>query len=179
VGISPLPKISAPAVWTLDREELNHVLKPTPLLFGAITSFLYAGAEIGIGSFLINSIALPDVGAMTPHSAALFVAFCWGGAMLGRFVGWPILQRYRVERVLAVCGGSARALLSISALSRGYVAVVAVLLVGLCNAMVVPVVVMLSITGLGPGTASASSVMVASNIGGGLVPLAMGARLVF
>jgi MFS transporter, FHS family, L-fucose permease len=174
VGLSPLPQMKPSSLRTGGGEEPGHILRHGPLFFGAITSFLYAGAEIGIGSFLISYLTLPAVGDMTAHSAALLVSLYWGGATLGRLVGWKILQRYRVEAVLALCGVSAATLLSVSALSQGYVAIISVLLIGLCNAMIVPIVVMLSISGLGEDTAKASSVMVASNIGGGLVPLAMG-----
>jgi FHS family L-fucose permease-like MFS transporter len=86
-----------------------------------------------------------------------------------------MLRKYRVETVLALCGVSATALLTVSVLSSGYIAIVSVLAIGLCNAMIVPVVVMLSISGLGEKAAKASSVMTAANIGGGLMPLAMGA----
>lgn len=174
VGLSRLPRMKGSARPPLEHRESIRILNHKPLLFGAITSFLYCGAEISIGSFLINYLALPDVGARTPHSAAMLVSFYWGGATLGRFLGWWVLRRRRVETMLTWYGASAGVLLTVSALSTGYVAVVSVLLIGLCNAMIVPVVVMLSISGLGAASAKASSVMTASNIGGGLVPLAMG-----
>lgn len=175
VGLSRLPRMKLAARPTSDGGGLKRVLKHRPLAYGAIASFLYCGAEIGIGSLLINYLGLRDVGAMTPRSAAILVSFYWGGATLGRFLGWRILRRYRVETVLALCGAGGATLVAVSALSTGHIAVVTILLVGLCNAMIVPIVVMLSISGFGPDTANAASVMTASNIGGGIVPLAMGA----
>ena len=175
VSLSHLPRMTVTARLANTIKGMGMVLRHKPLIFGAITGFLYCGAEIGIGSLLINYLGLPDVGALAPHSAALLVSFYWGSATLGRFVGWRMLRKYRVETVLALCGVSATALLTVSVLSSGYIAIVSVLAIGLCNAMIVPVVVMLSISGLGEKAAKASSVMTAANIGGGLMPLAMGA----
>jgi FHS family L-fucose permease-like MFS transporter len=155
--------------------QIRSVLQYRPLRFGAMANFLYAGAEVGIGSLLINYLALPDTGSLSHHSAALLVSFYWGGAMLGRFLGWHVLQRLRPETALILCGGTATCLVLLSALGHGTVAVVAILAVGLCNAMIVPVITMLAIGGLGERTSDASSVMVASGIGAALMPLAIGA----
>ncbi|MGA7925225.1 MAG: hypothetical protein WCA20_04450, partial [Candidatus Sulfotelmatobacter sp.] len=57
------------------------------LIFGAISIFVYVGAEVSIGSFLVNYFSQPDIGGLTEKVAASFVAFYWGGAMLGRFIG--------------------------------------------------------------------------------------------
>jgi FHS family L-fucose permease-like MFS transporter len=172
LAVSRLPLLAVPSVQ--QPEEGEHVLRHRPLRFGAITIFLYAGAEIGIGSFLINYLCLPNIGGMQPRTAALFVSLYWGGATLGRFLGWRVLRHYRVETVLTLCGAGGASLLLVSVLTHGIVAVVAVLAIGLCNAMIVPVVVMIAIAGLGARTARASSVIVAANIGAAVVPLAIG-----
>ncbi|HEY0309120.1 MAG TPA: glucose/galactose MFS transporter [Acidobacteriaceae bacterium] len=153
---------------------LKSVFRHKPLIFGAVTIFLYAGAEVGIGSFLVNYLSLPAILGVSRHNAALLAAFYWGGAVAGRFFGWYLLQRLRGETVLATIAATAGVLVTISVVSHGILAAAALLAVGLCNAMIVPIVVMLGISGLGPLTARASSVMVAANIGAGLGPLALG-----
>ena len=50
----------------------------------AIAIFVYVGAEVSIGSFLVNYFGQPEIGGLTEKVAASFVAFYWGGAMVGR-----------------------------------------------------------------------------------------------
>lgn len=153
---------------------VTSVFRHAPLMYGAMTAFLYAGAEVGIGSFLVSYLSSPEILAVTRHTAALLVAFYWGGAVTGRFFGPILLRRWRPETVLAVVASGATALVATSVTSHGLLAAAALLAVGLCNALIVPIVVMLAISGLGPLTARASSVMVSANIGAGLLPLAIG-----
>ena len=63
------------------------------LLFGAIGIFFYVGAEVAIGSFLINYFQLPTIGNLTAKEASLYVSLYWGGAMAGRFIGSAVLRR--------------------------------------------------------------------------------------
>ncbi|HYL87084.1 MAG TPA: sugar MFS transporter [Candidatus Angelobacter sp.] len=69
-------------------EKINDSIWKHPnLVYGAIAIFVYVGAEVSIGSFLVNYFSQPDIGGLTEKVAASFVAFYWGGAMLGRFIG--------------------------------------------------------------------------------------------
>jgi MFS transporter, FHS family, L-fucose permease len=69
-------------------EKVNDSIWNHPnLVFGAIAIFVYVGAEVSIGSFLVNYFSQPEIGGLTEKVAASFVAFYWGGAMLGRFIG--------------------------------------------------------------------------------------------
>jgi len=49
--------------------------------------FAYVGAEVSIGSFLVNFFGLPEVAGLSAKTAAGFVSFYWAGAMIGRFSG--------------------------------------------------------------------------------------------
>jgi len=174
VAFSGLPPMRTAPASAEVGSQIKNVLRHRPLIFGAMTAFLYAGAEVGIGSFLVNYLSLPEILGVTRHTAALLVTIYWGGAVAGRFFGWHLLQRWRVETVLASVATAAGVLVTISVLSHGILAAAALLAVGLCNALIVPIVVMVAIAGLGPLTARASSVMVSANIGAGLVPLMLG-----
>jgi len=72
------------------------------VLFGVIGIFAYVGAEVSIGSFMINYISLPDIGNMSESSAANYVAYYWGGAMIGRFIGSALMQKIRPSLMLGV-----------------------------------------------------------------------------
>ncbi len=57
------------------------------LYLGAIAIFCYVGAEITIGSFLVEYFkADPSIG-LENKTAGAYVSFYWGGAMVGRFLG--------------------------------------------------------------------------------------------
>jgi FHS family L-fucose permease-like MFS transporter len=174
VVLSGLPEMRNTPSASSARAPIKSVFQHAPLLLGAVTAFLYAGAEVGIGSFLVNYLSLPAVLGVTRHEAALLVPIYWGGAVAGRFFGWHLLQRKRPETVLVSIASAACVLVVIAVLTHGLLAATAILSVGFCNALVVPIVVMLAISGLGPLTARASSVMTAANIGAGIVPFTIG-----
>ncbi len=81
-----LPKIPH-AQHQLGEKVNDSIWKHPNLIFGAIAIFVYVGAEVSIGSFLVNYFSQPEIGGLTEKLAASFVAFYWGGAMLGRFIG--------------------------------------------------------------------------------------------
>ncbi|MGB7600005.1 MAG: sugar MFS transporter [Candidatus Sulfotelmatobacter sp.] len=86
IGSFKLPKI--PQAQHKVGEKVNDSIWRHPnLIFGAIGIFVYVGAEVAIGSFLVNYFSQPEIGGLTEKVAASFVAFYWGGAMLGRFIG--------------------------------------------------------------------------------------------
>ena len=57
------------------------------LYLGAIAIFCYVGAEIAIGSFLVEYFRSEPTIALDNKTAGSHVAFYWGGAMVGRFLG--------------------------------------------------------------------------------------------
>src|SRR6266849_103585 len=90
IGSFKLPKI--PHAQHQIGEKVNDSIWRHPnLIFGAIAIFVYVGAEVSIGSFLVNYFSQPEIGGFTEKVAASFVAFYWGGAMIGRFIGSALL----------------------------------------------------------------------------------------
>lgn len=174
IAFSSLPRMRRAPDPGPPLTPVRSIFSHAPLVLGAITAFCYAGAEIGISSMLINFLIQPDILHSTRHQAAFLVSFYWGGAVAGRFFGWHVLRRWRPESILAMIAAGAAVLVAIAVLAHGVLAAAALLSVGLCNALVVPIVVMLSISGLGPLSGRASSLMVAANIGAGVVPFALG-----
>src|SRR6202521_5929992 len=79
------------------------------LVFGAIAIFVYVGGEVAIGSFLVNYFSQPEIGGLSEKVAASFVAFYWGGAMVGRFIGSGLLQKMSTRGLLGVCAVCAAA----------------------------------------------------------------------
>ncbi len=145
-----------------------------PLVLGAVGIFLYVGAEVGIGSFLVSylhRLALPGV---TLAGAARYVAFYWGGAMVGRFLGSAVMRRVAPGRALAANAIAAAAMVCASLLAGGWVSLWAILAVGLCNSIMFPTIFTLAIRGLGDNMGEASGILCMAVVGGALVPLAQG-----
>src|SRR5262249_6902433 len=129
------------------------------LIFGALGIFTYVGAEVSIGSFLVNYLGQPHIGGFSPKVAAGYVSFYWGGAMVGRFLGAPLLRRFKAGRLLAICAIGAAALVGISMLTGGHVAMWTILAVGLFNSIMFPTIFSLGVAELGPLTSSGSGIL--------------------
>ncbi len=144
------------------------------LLAGALAIFVYVGAEVSIGSFLVNYFGLPDIAAYPEKTAAKYVALYWGGAMVGRFIGSWLLTKFKTSTVLGTAAVVACGLVVMSILTHGHTAMWTILAVGLFNSVMFPSIFTVGLTGLGPLTSKGSSLMVAAIVGGALIPLAEG-----
>jgi FHS family L-fucose permease-like MFS transporter len=174
IGSFKLPKI--PQAQHAVGEKVNDsIWRHKNLIFGAIGIFVYVGAEVSIGSFLVNYFSQPEIGGFTEKVAASFVAFYWGGAMVGRFIGSALLQKIKTGHLLAICAICAAALVAISMMTTGHFAMWSIILVGFFNSIMFPSIFTLGVAELGPLTGDASGVMIMAIVGGALIPLAQGA----
>ena len=174
IGSFKLPKI--PQAQRAVGEKVNDSIWKHPnLIFGAIAIFVYVGAEVSIGSFLVNYFSQPEIGGFTEKVAASFVAFYWGGAMVGRFIGSGLLQKMKTGHLLGICAVCAAALVAISMLSTGHFAMWSIILVGFFNSIMFPSIFTLGVAELGPLTGDGSGIMIMAIVGGALIPLAQGA----
>jgi FHS family L-fucose permease-like MFS transporter len=149
-------------------------LRRRHLRLGVVGIFVYVGAEVAIGSFLINYIAQPEIGAMSESRAATFVALYWGGAMIGRFVGAGVLQRVDPRRLLALCASAAAVLVATTMATSGAMAIASVVSIGLFNSVMFPSIFALGVERMGALTGKASSLLIMAIVGGAVVPLAQG-----
>lgn len=119
IGSFHLPKIEH-AQHKVGEKVNDSIWKHPSLIFGAIAIFVYVGAEVSIGSFLVNYFSQPEIGGLTEKVAASFVAFYWGGAMVGRFIGSATLGGAKTAYVSLVSLIGA-ALVAVSYLVSGHV----------------------------------------------------------
>jgi FHS family L-fucose permease-like MFS transporter len=174
IGSFHLPKIEH-AQHKVGEKVNGSIWRHPSLIFGAIAIFVYVGAEVSIGSFLVNYFTQPEIGGLTEKVAASFVAFYWGGAMVGRFIGSAILQKMSTRGLLGVCAVCAAALVAISMLSAGHFAMYSIILVGLFNSIMFPSIFTLGVAELGPLTGDGSGIMIMAIVGGAIIPVAQGA----
>ncbi len=144
------------------------------LLAGAAGIFTYVGAEVAIGSFLVNYMGLPQIAGLKDSVAANFLMVYWGGAMVGRFIGSWVLARVRTGPVLGTAAICACLLVLTSIFTHGHVAMWSLLFVGFFNSIMFPSIFTLGIQDLGPLTSKGSSLLIAAIVGGALIPLATG-----
>ena len=151
------------------------VLRQRHVRFGILAIFVYVGAEVSIGSFLISYLSLPAIGNISASVAAGYVSLYWGGAMIGRFIGSALMRRLDPRRLLGAFAAIAALLVLTTMLTRGQTALWSVVAVGLFNSIMFPTIFTLGIEKLGPMTDKAASLLIMAIVGGAVVPLLQGA----
>lgn len=186
----------------ISSDDENHgnykvALKTKHLMFGALGIFVYVGAEVSIGSYLVNYFQDLDVEALVAGStfmsslastlssifsgisladmnaaqlAGTFVFLYWFGAMLGRFLGSAILQKIEAGKLLAIYAGTNVVLLLISMMTGGYVAMWSILAIGLFNSIMFPTIFTLAIDNLKEHTVQGSGILCTAIVGGAIIP---------
>ncbi|HEX4068065.1 MAG TPA: sugar MFS transporter [Acidobacteriaceae bacterium] len=173
----------------LSKPQHDSMWRHPHVVYGAIAIFVYVGAEVAIGSFLINYFARPEIGGLAQAmgggslhaaSAALlrllakvlgtWVPLYWGGLMLGRFIGSGILQKAKPGKLLALVAVCAGVLVIVSMITDSSIAVWSILLVGLFNSIQFPTIFTLGIAEMGPLTGEASGLLITAIVGGAIIP---------
>jgi MFS transporter, FHS family, L-fucose permease len=145
------------------------------LVLGVVGIFVYVGAEVSIGTFLIKYFHLHEIGNLAEKQGAQLVAYYWGGAMIGRFIGSAILRKVKTGTVLGISAFCACALVLTSMLTSGHVAMASIILVGFFNSIMFPSIFTLGIANLGPLTGDGSGLLIMAIVGGAIIPLLFGA----
>ncbi len=170
-----LPQLAAPAADEAGATGRSQAWHYRHLVLGVVGIFAYVGAEVAIGSHLVSYFALPSVGGLAPQAAGEKVAFYWGAAMVGRFAGAYLLNKFSPNKLLAFNAAGAVLLVLLSVSTRGPVAMWSLLAVGLMNSLMFSTIFTLAVAGLGRHTEQASGLLCTAIVGGALVPLLFGA----
>jgi MFS transporter, FHS family, L-fucose permease len=123
----------------------------------------------------VNYFESPEIAGFSAKTAAGFVSFYWGGAMVGRFLGAPLLRRFKPANMLALCAVAATILVSSSMLLSGHVAMWTILTIGLFNSIMFPTIFSLGVAELGPLTGNGSGILNMAIVGGAILPVIQGA----
>ncbi|MEW6022444.1 MAG: sugar MFS transporter [Pseudomonadota bacterium] len=166
-----LVETPAPKVSILKAFEL---LKQPRFAFGAACIFLYVGAEVAVGSVIVNYLMESNVLGLSAEAAGKHVPLYWGGAMVGRFIGAALLRMFSPGKVLACAASMTILLLLVSANTTGMVSGWSLLAVGLFNSIMFPTIFSLACEGLGERAAEGSGLICVAIVGGAIVPLITG-----
>ncbi|MEY4250506.1 MAG: hypothetical protein RJA87_2139 [Pseudomonadota bacterium] len=150
------------------------LLKRTRFGFGALCIFLYVGAEVSIGSLIVSYLMQGHVMGLPEQAAGKLIAYYWGGAMIGRFIGSVVLRMVSPGKVLAVVAISAISLIVFSTQTTGQLSGYSLLAVGLMNAIMFPTIFTLACEKLGPRAADGSGIINVAIFGGAVIPLFTG-----
>jgi FHS family L-fucose permease-like MFS transporter len=182
LGLAAALAVVAGVVWLfrnrLKGEKHEHtsladglaLLKRPRFGYGAACIFLYVGAEVAIGSFIVNYLMQADVLNLPELSAGKLISLYWGGALVGRFIGSAVLRMVSPGLTLAAVASGAITLIAISANSTGFIAGYSLLAVGLMNAIMFPTIFSLACEKLGPRAADGSGIINVAICGGAIIP---------
>jgi FHS family L-fucose permease-like MFS transporter len=155
-------------------QEAQSVQKPYIGLAGVLGIFFYVGAEVSIGSFMVNYLAQPSIGHMSDQQAAHYVSLYWGGAMVGRFLGSALLAKFSPRKLLAIFASVNIVLLLTTITTSGDTAMYSIVAIGLFNSIMFPTIFSLGIERMGPLTGKASSLLIMAIVGGAVLPFLQG-----
>jgi MFS transporter, FHS family, L-fucose permease len=156
------------------KHTLLDAIRYPHVLFGVLGIFFYVGAEVSIGSFMVNYLSQPSIGHMSEQDAAHYVSLYWGGAMVGRFLGSALLAKLSPRKLLAIFAAINIALLLATISTSGVTAMYSIVAIGLFNSIMFPTIFALGIERMGPLTGKASSLLIMAIVGGALVPYLQG-----
>ena len=183
------------------ERSLSDVFSNGRLRAGALGIFVYVGAEVALGSYMVNyglnlnvhelmqsspllermaglaaAIKGQSVADMDPKGKlGVLLTFYWGGAMVGRFIGAALMQKIRPGLMLGLFATLAVAMVISSASTTGLPALLLLLGVGLCNSIMFPTIFTLGIEQLGDAKPQGSGILCTAIVGGAVIPPAFGA----
>lgn len=175
------------------KQGYGALLRKKSLMLGALGIFIYVGAEVAIGSYLVNyfdSMNLADAIKGNPGLSAIsasilgdelvhidnfgilgsFVTFYWSGAMVGRFIGSYLTRIMKPAVVLSFFSIGAMILVFTSSQTTGFTAMWSILGVGLFNSIMFPTIFSLSLEGLEDLKPQASGILCTMIVGGAIIP---------
>lgn len=186
LGLAVALGIVAAVVWLFRNKLKGEKHEPSSLFggfqllkrprfgYGAACIFLYVGAEVAIGSLIVNYLMQAHVMGLQEQAAGKLIGLYWGGAMVGRFIGSAILRVVSPGLVLAFVSAGAITLILVSTNTTGAVAGYSLLAIGLMNSIMFPTIFSLACEKLGTRAADGSGIINIAIFGGAVIPLITG-----
>lgn len=169
IGAAGGDVLNAPGASVLDA------LRSRWAVFGAIAIGLYVGAEVSIGSIMINFLHRQEILGLPFDDGGRYLAnFYWGGALVGRLIGSLLLTRFAAHRLLAVCGTAATGLCLIVVLASGPIAGFSALAIGVFNSIIFPTIFSITLERSDASQSSTSGLLCVAIVGGAVLPLLVG-----
>ena len=171
IGISKLPEIKYDQVQQVGSNNIKGIWQFKHLILGAGAIFCYVGAEVSVGNMLTDYLAQPKMGGYSAGEANWFVSFYWGSAMVGRVLGYLLLQKVKADKALIFVALMAVYFTFVGMFTSGTVSRSSIILIGMCNSIMWPCIISSSLAGLGKYTSQGSGLLLTMVFGGAVIPL--------
>lgn len=150
------------------------VWKYPGVIFGASAIFVYVGTEVSASSLLVNYLNLPSIGNLPKVTAAHYLSFFWGGALVGRFIGAVILRYIKPAIVVLYFSLINAGLVFVSLFLHNIAAGWLILSLGLFNSVMFPTIFAIALEGMGQLKSQVSGILCTAIVGGAIIPLCQG-----
>ena len=159
----------------IHREYKSSVFKYPHVWLGALGIFMYMGVEIGVPSMLPYKFRdMMGAGSDYTAVATSYLAFYWGGMMVGRFIGAAILAKFEPRKLLTACVGLGAICILLSVVLPGMVGIWCMIAAGLFHSVMWPLIFNLALQELGPHTKNSTGIINTGVIGAALLTPVMG-----
>lgn len=166
---------AAPGAGQVSGGSVFSALRSRWAIAGALAIGLYVGAEVSIGSIMINFLNQPGILKLPLEIAGFYVAnVYWMGALAGRFIGSYLLTRIAAPTLLMFAGSVAAVLCLTVVVTRGPLAGYAALSVGLFNSIMFPTIFTITLERARVAQATTSGLLCLAIVGGAIIPYSVG-----
>ncbi len=153
--------------------EKSSVFAYPHVWLGALGIFMYMGVEIGVPSMLPYRFQL--LGINDSDVVTSYLAFYWGGMMVGRFVGAGILTKFEPRKLLTACLCLGAACIALSLIfASSMFGIWLMLAAGLFHSVMWPLIFNLGLQKLGRHTKAATGIINTGVIGAAILMPIMG-----
>ncbi|EHN68741.1 glucose transporter [Aliivibrio fischeri] len=149
----------------------GRLAKQPQFLFGALMIFTYVGVEVAVGTVTISYLSDSNIAGLSVATATTLISLYWAGSLVGRLVYSWLANRYQPLKVLMWGALSAITLIVFAILTKSIFGGIALVMIGLCNSFMYPIIFSRAIENLGEATGAASAILVMCGIGGGVIPM--------
>lgn len=159
-------------------QRLTHTAKTLfrepHFVIGLLAIFTYVGVEVAIGTTALSYLSDASLGNLDLQQATSLIAIYWGGSLVGRMLYGAVAHRVNAVSVFRIATLSAGLLVILAIFLGNRWGGFCLLLIGLMNSLMYPVIFSQSVRNLGDKTSLASAFLIMAGIGGAVLPFLQG-----
>lgn len=159
-------------------QRLTHsaraLFRESHFVVGLLAIFTYVGVEVAIGTTALSYLSDASLGNLDLQQATSLIAIYWGGSLAGRMLYSLVAHRVNSVSVFRTATACADVLVILAMTFGNRWGGVCLLLIGLMNSLMYPVIFSQSVRNLGDKTSLASAFLIMAGIGGAVLPFLQG-----
>lgn len=159
-------------------QRLTHsakaLFRESHFVVGLLAIFTYVGVEVAIGTTALSYLSDASLGNLELQQATSLIAIYWGGSLAGRMLYSLIAHRVNSVSVFRLATACAGVLVILAMTFGNRWGGMCLLLIGLMNSLMYPVIFSQSVRNLGDKTSLASAFLIMAGIGGAVLPFLQG-----